>query len=176
MLMLPGTPFVYYGEELGMIGDKPDEQIRTPMQWSAEPNGAFSASTPWEALQPDWRSKNVAGQDGYDGSLLNYYRRLIHFRNAHLALSRGQMVIGSTNDSRTAAFIRRSGAETMLVVVNFGEDAMTSLIVSATDLLPRSLELVYGNPIGCGPARVEAGNVVALTTIPAHGLCVFQVR
>jgi glycosidase len=176
MLMLPGTPFVYYGEEIGMIGDKPDEQIRTPMQWSAEPNGGFSAGTPWEALQPDWRSKNVAGQDGDDGSLLNYYRRLIHFRNAHLALSRGRMIVGSTNESRAAAFIRRAGAETMLVVVNFGEDAMTSLTVSVTELLPRPLELVYGNTVGCGAAQVEAGNVVALTTIPAHGLCVFQVR
>ena len=42
MLMLPGMPFVYYGEEIGLVGPKPDEQIRTPMQWSAAPNGVKS--------------------------------------------------------------------------------------------------------------------------------------
>jgi len=78
MLMLPGMPFVYYGEEIGMIGAKPDETIRTPMQWSAKPGGGFTSGTPWESPQSDWMTKNVAAQAPDPASLLNHYRRLIH--------------------------------------------------------------------------------------------------
>ena len=176
MLMLPGTPFVYYGEEIGMIGDKPDEQIRTPMQWSAAANGGFTRATPWEALQPDWRSKNVAAQDADDDSLLNHYRRLIHLRNAHLALSRGRMVVGTTNDPHTAIFVRQAGAETMLVVVNFGDATVGNLTGSMSEAFAERLELAYADPAGCGAVRFDDRGAIALAWIPAHGLCVFQVR
>jgi len=113
MLLLPGTPFVYYGEEIGMVGDKPDEKIRTPMQWSSANAGGFTSGTPWEALQPDWATRNVAAQDADPRSLLNHYRKLIHLRNAHPALSRGQLHVGSTNNSAVAAYLRRSGKESL---------------------------------------------------------------
>ena len=177
MLMLPGTPFVYYGEEIGMLGDKPDEQLRTPMQWSAAGNGGFSARTPWEALQSDWRSRNVVAQDADGSSLLNHYRRLIHFRNTHPALARGRLAIGSTSDSRTAAFIRRAGGETMLVVVNFGDAAISNLTASTSEVLGEGLELVYADSAGCGAARVEdRGVTIAIASIPTHGLCVYRAR
>ncbi len=175
MLMLPGTPFVYYGEEIGMIGDKPDEQIRTPMQWSRQANGGFTTGTPWESLQSDWRSKNVAVEEVVPNSLLNQYRRLIHLRSAYASLSRGRMVIGSTNDPRTAAFIRREGEETLLVVVNFGDTALNSLTVSMSEVSAGLVEPIDGEPVACGPARIDAGNAFALTSIPAHGLCVYRV-
>src|SRR5438552_7470693 len=77
MLMLPGMPFVYYGEEIGMVGPKPDELIRTPMQWSSARNGGFTTGTPRESLQADWKAKNVAAQDSTTRPLLNHYRKLI---------------------------------------------------------------------------------------------------
>jgi glycosidase len=178
MLMLPGTPFVYYGEEIGMVGAKPDEMIRTPMQWSGAASGGFTTGKPWEGLQADWRNKNVATQESDVGSLLNHYRRLIHLRNAHVALSRGQLVVGSTNNSAVAAFVRQSGDEKVLVVVNFG-DAVANKVeatIAAIANGSRRWSLIYGDPAGgCGVASASSDQSVSLASIAAHGLCVFQL-
>ncbi|MEI2689565.1 MAG: alpha-amylase family glycosyl hydrolase [Anaerolineae bacterium] len=63
LLTLPGVPFIYYGEEIGMTGNKPDERIRTPMQWADEANGGFTSGTPWEALNSDLAERQ-RGQPG----------------------------------------------------------------------------------------------------------------
>ena len=55
LMTAPGVPFIYYGEEIGMTGEKPDEQIRTPMQWSAEGNAGFTTGSPWEPVNGDYR-------------------------------------------------------------------------------------------------------------------------
>src|SRR2546429_6624771 len=71
LLTLPGVPFVYYGEEIGMTGDKPDERLRTPMQWALAPAAGFTTGKPWEALQPDSFTANVAVESRDLESLLN---------------------------------------------------------------------------------------------------------
>ena len=177
LLMLPGTPFIYYGEEIGMVGDKPDEKIRTPMQWSARPSGGFTSGAAWEALQPDSSTKNVEAQNLDRTSLLNHYRRLIHFRNAHPALSHGRMSTATASDVRAAAWIRQAGNERMLVVVNFGDGAITNLTASTSEPLSATPELIYSEPSGCGAARRAAvGTAVAIATVPRQALCVYRVR
>ena len=89
LMTLPGIPFVYYGEEIGMIGKKPDENLRSPMQWSAEPNAGFSTVTAWQGLQSNAASVHVAAQEGDPQSLLNLYRKLIHLRTGTAALAKG---------------------------------------------------------------------------------------
>ena len=180
MLMLPGTPFVYYGEEIGMLGTKPDEKIRTPMQWSPTVNGGFTTGNTWEALQPDWRTKNVAAQENDASSLLNHYRRLIHLRNAHVALSRGQLLVGSTDNSAVAAFVRQSVGETILVALNFGNTVTSGVTatIAPTANSPREWRLLYADPVGgCGVADVHpSGRSFTLHSIAAHGLCVLESR
>ncbi len=69
LLTLPGVPFVYYGEELGMAADKPDPRIRTPMHWDLGHAAGFTTGTPWEPLQDDWQTANVevlGGRRGLD--------------------------------------------------------------------------------------------------------------
>src|SRR4029077_4923888 len=78
LLTLPGAPFIYYGEEIGMVGDKPDPRLRSPMQWNAGPGLGFTTGKAWERAQPDSLTTTVAAQDADSGSLLNLYRCLIH--------------------------------------------------------------------------------------------------
>ena len=63
LLTLPGLPFVYYGEEIGMTGDKPDPRLRTPMHWTRGRAAGFTTGVPWEPLQPDSMTANVEAQD-----------------------------------------------------------------------------------------------------------------
>jgi alpha-amylase len=89
LLTLPGIPFLYYGEELGQIGDKPDENLRTPMQWTAGPNAGFSTAKPWRPPQKDYTIKNVQAMLKDEASLLNLYKNLIALRKQLPALREG---------------------------------------------------------------------------------------
>ena len=133
LLTLPGLPFVYYGEEIGMVGDKPDEQIRTPMQWDAGPSGGFTRGQPWEALQPSWAATTVAAQLPDSGSLLTRYRRLIRLRAGDPALGAGDFAALDARDSRVAAYVRRAGDHAVLVVANLGTAAITGLSLTSPD-------------------------------------------
>jgi alpha-amylase len=181
MLTLPGLPFVYYGEEIGMIGTKPDEQIRTPMQWSSEPGAGFTTGTWWESPQSDWRSTNVQTQDRDAGSLLNHYRRLIRLRSEHSALASGDLGVAAASDSTVAAYLRRSPTEQILVIVNFGAQAVPQASVTldsgnGAKLIGR-LERIYEDPLGgCAPeASVGVNGSVSLGQIAPHGLCLFRL-
>lgn len=184
MLMLPGMPFVYYGEEIGMVGAKPDEIIRTPMQWSSAANGGFTNGKPWEGLQPDWMAKNVAGQNKDSGSLLNHYRRLIRLRNAHSALNSGALSIVGTSDASASivAWLRASTDETVFVVVNFGDRAVGPLKAGLAPSVSGSggyrVESLYADPVeGCSGASISPdGRTVTIGSLAAHGVCVLKVR
>jgi glycosidase len=189
MLMLPGMPFVYYGEEIGVIGGKPDENIRTPMQWSPERNGGFTSGTAWEAMQADWMTKNVAAQDRDAGSLLNHYRRLIQLRNAHPALSRGTMTLVRTNDTTgtIAAWLRASGDEVFLIVVNFGarhEDLSMERL--RANLEPGAwnirVESAYADPDNAcagyffGFSQPSGNSTIQIKSMEPHGFCALRLR
>jgi glycosidase len=131
LLTLPGLPFIYYGEEIGMTGDKPDERLRTPMQWSPTSGVGFTSGKPWEAPQADSLTTNVAGQDSEPGSLLNLYRRLIHLRHDNEALASGRLVPLSPSSPQVAAYLRRAGGTAVLVVANLGATALTGVSITA---------------------------------------------
>jgi glycosidase len=199
MLMLPGMPFVYYGEEIGMVGAKPDETIRTPMQWTAAPNGGFTTGTPWEPLQADWKTKNVAAQDSSRQSLLNHYRRLIQLRNANPALNRGLLTLLDTQDTTgtIVTWIRSWGDEAFLMVVNFGSRESEAymaklpwqLLPHARDYPDYRLEPAYADPdTACagyiyfngnlvnGASNDRAGGSFFVKKVKAHGFCALRIR
>jgi len=137
LLTLPGLPFVYYGEEIGMSGDKPDPRLRTPMQWSAGQAAGFTTGKPWETLQPDTQAINVAGEDADPSSLLNLYRRLINLRRSNDALATGRLVPLTSGGTGVIAFLRRAGDKTVLVVANLSSAPVTGVAVqSGKDALP----------------------------------------
>ena len=137
LLTLRGTPFIYYGEEIGMkegnipraeIKDPPGRRYwpllkgrdgcRTPMQWDSSPNAGFSAGKPWLRVNPDYGRLNVELQRANDKSLLNFYRQLIALRRESPALMRGTY----RSPSRPIdiwAYERTAEGQRMLVVLNF---------------------------------------------------------
>ena len=162
LLTGPGVPFVYYGEEIGMTGAKPDERIRTPMRWDdSVPAAGFSTHAPWEALSEDARPVNVATESADSGSLLSHYRDLIRLRAAHPALAVGTWTAVTSDAPRVVAALRVSPTETALALTNVGlEPASPSLTLEAGPLCgPPLAQLVLGGADGGG--RAEAPVVTA---------------
>jgi len=119
LLTAPGVPFLYYGEEIGQIGAKPDEMIRNPMPWTGGRNGGFTAAAaPWEPLQPGQERRNVAAQEADPGSLLNHYRRLIRLRQSEPALARGTIRVLDTGRDDVLAYERTAGDRRLVVMAN----------------------------------------------------------
>lgn len=119
LLTAPGVPFIYYGEEIGMTGTKPDEDIRLPMQWRADgPGVGFTTGKPWRAAAQDWPTTNVASQDSDPDSLLNLYRTLIHLRNEHASLRSGDTLVIAPGSQRVYAILRYDETEAFLVLIN----------------------------------------------------------
>ena len=117
LLTLPGVPFLYYGEEVGIQNGPTngDESKRTPMPWTAQ--GGFTSGTPWFQYAPGVATTNVASQTNDPTSLLSRYRALIHARTDSAALRRGTFeLLGTTQP--ILAFLRRTPEETVLVVHN----------------------------------------------------------
>jgi glycosidase len=122
LLTAPGVPFIYYGEEIGLLGIKPDEDIRRPMQWTPDVSRAgFTTGTPWRPPFADAAERNVALQDTDPDSLLNHYRALIHLRNAHPALSEGDWWPVQTGSPHIYAFLRHVDEEALLVILNLAD-------------------------------------------------------
>lgn len=106
LMTLPGTPFVYYGEEIGMTGTKPDERIRTPMQWSGAGNGGFTTGAPWEPFSSDRSSRSVAEQSDDADSLLSTYRTLIRLRDENPVLRGGDLVLVDVGHPSVLSYLR----------------------------------------------------------------------
>lgn len=161
MLTMPGIPFMYYGEEIGITGDKPDPRLRTPMQWTAGPSAGFTRGLPWEPLQPDSLTANVQAQDADAGSLLNHYRALVHLRTSNPALGAGELVPLTASTDAVAAYLRRDGARVALVLVNLGATPAAGVTISSADrVLPAGRY---------SPATLLGGSTAAALRVGADG-------
>jgi alpha-amylase len=127
LLASPGVPFIYYGEEIGMMGKKPDEDIRRPMQWTADdPGVGFTEGQPWRPPYEDFQERNVAAQEGDPDSLLSHYRELIRLRSEHSALRGGDWTPIATDPDRLYAALRHDHDETLLVLINPSDREVTN--------------------------------------------------
>ncbi len=128
LFALPGTPVVYYGDEIGMgdniyLGDR--NGVRTPMQWTSDRNGGFSKADPARLGAPlimdpvyGYQAINVEAQERYPFSLLNWTKRLVAMRKQHQVFGRGSLEFVPCPNRKVLAFLRRDGKETILVIVN----------------------------------------------------------
>jgi alpha-glucosidase len=146
LLTVRGTPFIYYGEEIGMedVEIPPEESVdppaarvgpdfawwdrsrsRTPMPWSGGPGAGFTTGRPWLRIGSDSATRNVAAQLGDPGSVLALYRRLTSLRAGMPALQVGAFELLATVGAPVVAYTRTTPGQTLLVVLNLSREAAT---------------------------------------------------
>jgi glycosidase len=133
-LTLPGVPYLYYGEEIGMKGEGEDIESRRPMQWNAGNTAGFTTGTPWTGLGDSHETFNVAVENLDPNSLLNWYRKLIFARNSSNALKKGLYKdISSNNPSRVYSFLRQYDDERVIVLINTSPVPVSNLVLDLDD-------------------------------------------
>jgi maltose alpha-D-glucosyltransferase/alpha-amylase len=133
LMSMPGTPIIYYGDEIGMgdniyLGDR--NGVRTPMQWNGGTNAGFSFADPERLYSPlisnsvyGYQVVNVDSQRRFSHSLLSWMKALIKTRNSYRVFSRGTMEFLRPSNHRVLAYIRELGNEKILVVNNLASSA-----------------------------------------------------
>ncbi|GAA5215265.1 alpha-amylase family glycosyl hydrolase [Corallincola platygyrae] len=171
LLTLPGTPFIYYGEEIGIghsrdIKDPdPDHRLRTPMSWTADPvNAGFSSVEPFRALANNVETHNVADQLERDDSLLANYRHWITLRNNQAALQTGKFATVDTDTAHLFAFTRSLPQQERLVVLNYASTAKA---------LGSAAEGCW-QVIDHWPGQTVAGKLTASTELPGQTVVVAE--
>src|SRR4029078_6442553 len=134
LLSLPGTPFLYYGEEIGLLNGTADgdEAKRTPMPWNGGAGGGFTTGTPWYRFAPEQATTHVAAQTGDPRSLLSHYRRWIRALPSSPALSRGELRLLQA-EGPVLAFLRTRGTERILVGPNTRPEPLATSIPAETN-------------------------------------------
>jgi alpha-amylase len=173
LLTLPGAPFLYYGEELGLENGpgNNDEQKRTPMPWDGTENGGFTTGKPWFAFAPGKDKANVAAEISAPDSLLSHYRFLIRARHNSEALRKGSLTLLTpvTETTSVLAFLRETPGEKVLVVHNLG-DAPVEVGPYA---VPGTPDPYFVSP-GISPPTGSPG--AWKMQLPPHGSGVWRMR
>jgi len=190
LLTLPGSPFLYYGEELGMdnVAKGDDEFKRTPMAWDGTPQGGFTQGKPWFRFAPGHEKANVAEETRDPASVLSRYRQWIHLRNQEPLLRRGAVQVllpksrevepGKPETGKPAEpeapgglliFLRTEGKATLLVAHNLTGQALASgpLPVPATGLTP-----VFADP----GTKAELTGPTVHVALPAYTTGVWRLQ
>ena len=179
LLSMPGTPVIYYGDEIGMgdnihLGDR--DGVRTPMQWSEDRNGGFSRADPSSIVLPPimdplygFEAVNVEAQSRDPHSLLNWMRRMLLLRRNHHAFGRGTLRFIYPGNRRVLAYLREHDGETILCVANLART-------------PQAVELDLSAFEGHVPVEMTGpspfppiGQLTYLLTLPPYGFYWFQL-
>lgn len=180
LLTLPGIPFLYYGEEIGMTSVNQyhgDLNLRTPMQWDTGANAGFTTGSPFRKPNTNYTAFNVATEQADPASLLNHYKKLIAIRGASKAINQGKYV-AFDNSAYPSLYValRAYENEYVLVVVNFStQDQEPSIKIAGTPLAGKPFGTVkdlYDTSYVC-PAwdQTAAGYKI---TIPAYGIRILK--
>jgi maltose alpha-D-glucosyltransferase / alpha-amylase len=173
LLSMPGTPVIYYGDEIGMgdnihLGDR--DGVRTPMQWSPDRNGGFSRAEPSRLVLPPvmdalygFEAVNVEAQSNDRHSLLNWMRRAIAVRRQYQVFGRGSFRLLYPKNRRVLAYLREYEGRTILCVANLART-------------PQAVELELSEFAGRMPVELDGGSTFPpvgqfnyLLTLPPYG-------
>ncbi len=177
LLSFPGIPYLYYGEEIGMTGQKPDEFIRTPMQWSSEAHAGFSSSQPWQNVNGDFATTNVNTQKTEDTSLWRHYQKWIGLRNQNEALRTGQYIPVNSSAGAVFSFARKTAASTLLVVHHFSSQERDNIPLSGQieGLAAGTYDLIdlLTNSTAGTLTVGENGSITGISDLPIQGYSSF---
>ncbi len=179
LLTMPGTPVLYYGDEIGMgdnihLGDR--DGVRTPMQWSMDRNGGFSRADPADLVLPPimdplygFQSVNVEAQTRDPHSQLNWTRRMLAVRRRYQAFGRGTLKFLYPGNRKIFAYLREFEGEQLLCVANMSRSlqAVELDLAAFAGFVP--VEIVGGTPFP------RIGALTYLLTLPAYGFYAFQL-
>ncbi|WP_102960180.1 maltose alpha-D-glucosyltransferase [Mangrovicella endophytica] len=179
LLSMPGTPVLYYGDEIGMgdnyyLGDR--DGVRTPMQWSADRNGGFSRADPQRLYLPviqdpiyGYQATNVEAQSNNPSSQLNWSRRLIQVRRTKEAFGRGTISFLYPSNRKVLCYVREHGGERILCVANLSSSAQAVELDLSTYAGVQPVEML-------GQSRFPAIGLGTYTlTLPAYGFFWFDL-
>lgn len=171
LLTLPGSPFLYYGEELGLANGpgNEDQWKRTPMPWAEGPGLGFTTGRPWHSTAPEQLPAPWSAQTNDPRSLLSRYRALLRARHASPALSTGELKLLEVGSSAALAFTRTTGEETVLVVHNFSPRPR---VVSVPLAQPGRAEPLFLDEL----AAVERVGTGWSVSLPAQGTAVVRLQ
>jgi len=173
LLSMPGTPVIYYGDEIGMgdnihLGDR--DGVRTPMQWSPDRNGGFSRANPAKLVLPavmdpvyGYEAVNVEAQSADPHSLLNWTRRMLAVRRRHKAFGRGTFGYLYPGNRKILAYLREHEGETILCVCNLSRTAQAVELELSQFAGRVPVELLGGSSFP------PIGQLTYLLTLPPYG-------
>jgi maltose alpha-D-glucosyltransferase/alpha-amylase len=179
LLSLPGTPIVYYGDEIGMgdniyLGDR--DGVRTPMQWSGDRNSGFSKADFAQLYLPllmdpvyGYQACNVEAEQRDPGSFLQWFRRLLSVRKQHAVFGHGSFEILHPDNPAIFAFVRKHEDDIVLCVNNLAGRAQ------AAELDLSGYEGMYPYEMLGRERFPRIGELPYLLTFPAHGFYWFQL-
>jgi len=179
LLSMPGTPVLYYGDEIGMgdnihLGDR--DGVRTPMQWSVDRNGGFSRADPASLVLPPimdplygFQAVNVEAQSRDPHSLLNWTRRMLAVRSRYKAFGRGELKFLYPGNRKVLAYLRILGEEKVLCVANLSRS------LQAVELDLAAFDGHVPVEIMGGSSFPPVGVLPYLLTIPPYGFYSFQL-
>lgn len=173
-LTMPGTPFIYYGEELAL---RPGTQVvvdgrdsaRTPMLWSKGAGFGFTTGKPWIAFGAEPETTNLEVEKDDPKSTYSFYRKLLSVRRGREAFGRGALQILPADDPSVLFYTRASSDETYVMVVAMDEEEGHTATVAGANL-PGDAQLLFGEG-----SLVREGSA-AKVTMPAAGTAIFRVR
>ena len=179
LLSMPGSPIIYYGDEIGMgdnfyLGDR--NGVRTPMQWSPDRNAGFSRADPQQLYLPPimdpiygYEAVNVEAQTRDRSSLLNWMRRMLAVRKTSQAFGRGTLRFIRPGNRKVLVYLRQYGEDTILCVANLSRTAQPVEIELAEHKGSIPIELLGRTPFP------PVGELPYLLTLPAYGFYWFRL-
>ena len=180
LLSMPGTPVMYYGDEIGMgdnihLGDR--DGVRTPMQWSPDRNGGFSRADPESLVLPainnplyGYSALNVESQTRDAHSLLNWTRRMLALRSQHSVFGRGTLEFLYPGNRKVLAYLRRHEEQTVLCVASLARTPQ------AVELDLRAFSTCVPVEMTGGAAFPPIGELPYMLTLPPFGFYWFELR
>lgn len=171
ILLMPGTPYLYYGEEIGMASNASlsgDWGLRTPMSWTASPSG-FTSGQPFRASSDNQAQQNLSLEETRPDGVLQFYRQMIQLRNARPSIARGDRLQVLT-EGAALSLVLRQGQEGSVVLINYGAQAVHQEITG--------LEAWKQARVLAGEADIKSGlspSGVLSVTIPAGSISVLDL-